>query len=220
MSQSTTKSQQLAEPFPREMEKTLSKGGTRLTYIPVSEVIARMNRVLGINAWSSQVISVERDTLDPDCIVAHVRVTADIDGAVVMKDGYGGQTIKRTKQGNIVDLGDEYKGAVSDAFKKACQMLGVGLYLARAEEALEAEAELTEPEPAKPAIPETIHELWGVMLSVVSSLDASGKAALNDFWAEHSGGRPKPRPETATENDLEALIAEATRLSFGGEYID
>ena len=121
---------QLSEPFPREMERTLSKGGTRLTYIPVSEVIARMNRVMGIGSWSSEVIKVERDSLDPDFIVAHVRVTANIDGQQVIKDGLGGQTIKRTKAGTIVDLGDEYKGAVSDAFKKACQMLGVGLYLA------------------------------------------------------------------------------------------
>lgn len=220
MTTKTDTHHQLSEAFPREMEKTLSKGGTRLTYLPVSEVIARMNRVLGINSWSSQVISVQRDALDPDFIVAHVRVTADIDGKTIVKDGLGGQTVKRTKQGNIVDLGDEYKGAVSDAFKKACQMLGVGLYLARAEEALEVEAELAEPEPPKQSISSEVQELWATMLSVVSTLDATGKAVLNDFWAEWGEGRPKPRPETATAEDLEALIAEATRLSFGGEYVD
>lgn len=210
--------QQLAEPFPREMERSLSKGGTKLTYIPVSEVITRMNRTIGPNAWSSEVIKVERDTLDPDFIVAHVRVTATIDGQIVVKDGLGGQTIKRTKKGDIVDLGDEYKGAVSDAFKKACQMLGVGLYLARKEEAMEVEAE-QDAEPEQTIDPE-IKRLWAQMVEVVASLDAPSKQALNEFWAEWADGKPKPKMETATAEDLDALIAEATRLAFGGEYTD
>jgi hypothetical protein len=212
--------QQLSEPFPREMEKILKKGGASLTYIPVSEVIARMNRVLGVNGWNSQVIKVERDALDPDFIVAHVQVTATIDGVLVAKDGLGGQTVKRKKDGGIVDLGDEYKGAVSDAFKKACQMLGVGLYLARAEEAMDVEAEMNTPaEPVRTIDPE-IEQLWKNFLDAVKQLDDDGKKALNEFWAEWGEGRPKPKIETAEAVDLEALIAEATRLSFGGEYVE
>lgn len=38
---------ELSEPFPPEMERELRKGGTTLVYIPVSEVIARLNRILG-----------------------------------------------------------------------------------------------------------------------------------------------------------------------------
>lgn len=214
----TTHYEQFSQPFPKEMEKVLSKGGTRLTYIPVSEVINRMNRVIGVDGWSSEVIKVDRDALDPDFIVAHVRVVATIGSQVVTKDGFGGQKIKRTKAGDIVDLGDEYKGAVSDAFKKACQMLGIGLYLARAEEALEADAEMYA-EPA-PTISDEVKTLWDNFIQVVGQLDADGKKALNDFWAEWSDGKPKPRLENATVEDLDALIAEATRLTFGGEYVD
>jgi hypothetical protein len=57
----------------------------------------------------------------------------------VTKDGFGGQKIKRTKAGEIVDLGDEFKGAFSDALKKAAQQFGVALYLARSDEALSIE---------------------------------------------------------------------------------
>ena len=32
--------QNLSEPFPREVERSMKKGGTSLTYIPVSEVIS------------------------------------------------------------------------------------------------------------------------------------------------------------------------------------
>ena len=134
--------QALSEPFDPPVEKQLKKGGTSLTYIPVSEVISRLNRVLGVDMWSYEIISCKRDNLDPDYIVAHIRLTAtfvpteNAPALTVVKDGIGGQKIKRTKNGDIVDLGDEMKGAVSDALKKAAQHLGVGIYLARSEEAI------------------------------------------------------------------------------------
>ena len=117
----------LSAPFPREVERQLDKGGITLTYIPVSEVIARLNDVFGVLGWSYTLERCDRDTLDPDFLVAHVRMTV----GDVTRDGVGGQTIKRKRDGGIVDLGDEYKGAVSDALKKAAQSFGVGLYLAR-----------------------------------------------------------------------------------------
>ena len=123
----------LAAPFPREVEKTLVKSGVSLTYIPVSEIITRLNKVLGIDSWSLNIIRCERDAIDPDYIVAHVRLTwlPSEPMPIVIRDGIGGQKIKRSKTGEIIDLGDEMKGAVSDALKKAAQSMGIGLYLAR-----------------------------------------------------------------------------------------
>ena len=60
----------LAEPFPVEMEKTLVKSGMSLVYLPVSEVINRLNKVLGPESWSFTVISIERDQYDNDEIIA------------------------------------------------------------------------------------------------------------------------------------------------------
>ena len=130
--------QALAAPFPREVEKTLVKSGTSLTYIPVSEIITRLNEVLGIDSWSLNIIRCERDAIDPDYIVAHARLTWHLSHLsdkepMVIRDGIGGQKIKRSKTGEIIDLGDEMKGAVSDALKKAAQSMGIGLYLARRE---------------------------------------------------------------------------------------
>ena len=125
--------QALAAPFPREVEKTLVKGGVSLTYIPVSEIITRLNEALGIDLWSLNIIRCERDVIDPDYIVAHARLTWHPSDSqpMVIRDGIGGQKIKRSKSGEIIDLGDEMKGAVSDALKKAAQSMGIGLYLAR-----------------------------------------------------------------------------------------
>ena len=161
---------ELTEPFPPEVERILRKAGTALTYIPVSEVITRMNRVFGVKGWSSEIVKCERDALDPDFIVAHVRLTlATRWGETVQKDGFGGQKIKRTKSGDIVDLGDEFKGAVSDALKKAAQQFGIALYLARSDEALSLEVEQDNIAAAPKVIPKVLPKLLRLFSNDVTS---------------------------------------------------
>jgi len=208
----------LSEPFPPEMERELRKGGTTLTYIPVSEVIARLNRCFGVTNWSSEIIRCERDTLDPDFIVAHVRLTIGEGGFGVSKDGFGGQKIKRTKQGEIVDLGDEFKGAVSDALKKAAQQFGVGLYLARSDEALSIEIEHDRQANTPPVDP-AISALWKQFRDITGSFNAQQRERLNAFWTEYSNGAPKPTIETANTQVLMALIEESIKISFPGSEI-
>lgn len=201
----------LNEAFPKEVERQLKKGGTSLTYIPVSEVISRLNKVLGYDGWAYEIIKCERDALDPEFIVAHVRL--NVYGTdrftSVTKDGFGGQKIKRTKNGDIVDLGDEFKGAVSDALKKAAQALGVGLYLARTEEAMDAVEAIPEP-----VINPVIEELWTNFVSLSKSLSPEHKTRLGAFWEKYSNGRPKPTKATATQEDLTALLEHCLVLSF------
>lgn len=211
---------ELSEPFPPEMERELRKGGALLIYIPVSEVIARLNRVFGTLGWSTEIIKCERDALDPDFIVAHVRLRIMTDGYTsVEKDGFGGQKIKRTKAGDIVDLGDEFKGAVSDALKKAAQQLGVGLYLSRSDEALNLEIE-REIAANTPQVDPGISSLWNKFREATKEFNAEQKTKLNDFWGSYSGGRPKPSLETATMKDIMALIEEATRIAFPGSEFE
>ena len=203
---------ELNEQFPKEVERQLKKGGASLTYIPVSEVISRLNKVFGFDGWSYEIVKCERDLLDPDFIVAHVRmmVYSDPDHfACVTKDGFGGQKIKRTKQGDIVDLGDEFKGAVSDALKKAAQALGVGLYLARTEEAMEAEAEAS--------VNPEIELLWEQFVELSRGLSPENKVSLNDFWKSYAGDRAKPTRNTAKKDDLEALIQQCLNFAFAVE---
>lgn len=208
----------LAEPFAPEVEKVLKKGGASLTYIPVSEVITRMNKVFGIDGWSSEIIKCERDAHDPDFIVACVRITAYTLGErflSVTKDGYGGQKIKRTKQGDIVDLGDEFKGAVSDALKKAAQQFGVGLYLARSEEALS----LDEAEEAAASAPR-VSDMYPKFKTFLDKFTAEQKSEVKTFWSKYSDGRPTPKPHEFTDKELQALIAECVRIEFGGTPVE
>jgi hypothetical protein len=206
----------LSEPFPREMERQLKKGGTSLTYIPVSEVITRLNKTLGVDGWSYEVIKCERDTLDPEFIVAHVRlsVMGNDKFGYVTRDGIGGQKIKRTKAGDIVDLGDEFKGAVSDALKKAAQALGVALYLARSEEAMLEEYSSEREQQIQEAVDPEVASLWEDFVTTLKMLSADQKTEINTFWVEYSGGRPKPTKTTATADDLHALLQCAFKLAM------
>ena len=179
---------QLSEPFPAEVEKQLKKGGASLTYIPVSEVITRLNKVLGVDMWSYEIVKCERDALDPDYIVAHVRLSATFvptekaPNIIVTKDGIGGQKIKRTRNGDILDLGDEMKGAVSDALKKAAQHFGVGLYLARSEES--RHLEYVEEQAVSPISSEHFDRLR----KVLNSQTQDGIEGAKKYWATISNG--------------------------------
>jgi len=217
----------LAEPFPVEMEKTLVKSGMSLVYLPVSEVINRLNKVLGPESWSFTVISIERDQYDNDEIIAHINLSIDFgDGKIVNKHGIGGQSVKRAKStGKPIDLGNDFKGAVSDALKKAAQQLGVGLYLARSADAMDIEdamdADLVNKSTiaAQQNISPEVSQKWENFMSIVKSLSSEKKSELNAYWDKASSGQPKPRKETITPDALDGLITEATRLSFGGGTI-
>jgi recombination DNA repair RAD52 pathway protein len=210
----------LAEPFPQEMEKVVVKSGVQLIYIPVSEVINRLNKFLGMENWSFEIISCGRDQADPDYILAHARITYTPEGgAPIVRDGFGGSKVKRSKQSSqIIDLGDDFKGAVSDALKKAAQTLGVGLYLSRSDDAMEAESFMDSAPALEPA--PKASDNWDRFTAIAGSLNKVQKEELNQFWASHSGGKPKPKRETASAADIDALIEEATRLSLGGEYVN
>lgn len=211
----------LVEPFAPEMERTLNKGGTRLTYIPVSEVITRLNRVFGVGGWSSQIVSCKRDDLDPDYIVASVTLSArvadsdDVTGGWISHDGIGGQKIKRTKSGDIVDLGDEMKGAVSDALKKAAQQFGIGLYLARDADAIEMEmAEYAEPEPLS-----EFDEQYERFMSLRKELDNEQVKKLRDWWEGYAGGRPVPKRSEMTIEELQDMTVQVVAIKMGGTVI-
>lgn len=191
----------LKEPFPTQVLGTLNKGGTRLTYVPIAEVIVRLNDVFGVNGWSSEIVKAYRDPTDPDWVLAHVRLTATINDVTVSKDAYGGQPIKRTsQQKTIVDLGDEFKGAVSDALKKAAQQFGIGIELARKDEALrwdaaheqgeQAAAPAAQQQPAQQQAALATEEERKYIVDGIAKLIDTAKQQFREWWKENK--LPKP----------------------------
>lgn len=110
----------LTAPFAHTSE--LTKGGRTFTYIPSPELIERLNAVLGYFQWSYECDLVH---LNETFVVVKGRLS--VQGAVY--EQFGGQRINKNKQGEVIDLGDDFKGAASDAEKKCAAQIGVGLYL-------------------------------------------------------------------------------------------
>ena len=206
--------QKLSEQFPQEMERTLTKGGTNLTYIPVSEVITRMNKVLGVENWS---FSIKGYTEIGDSIVAHVTVVAVIEGKEVSRDGVGGQKIKRIKAtGLAVDYGDEVKGAVSDALKKAVQTLGIGLYLARSDDAMDIESAID----ASNTPPSEHEQKWENFKGISKALTKDQREQLAKAWTETYSNKPKPTSALDVDSDtLDFLVAQAVAAQMGGSVV-
>lgn len=127
--------------FPPSQLDSIPKEGKRLTYIPGGEVIQRLNDVLGVTGWEWKTGRIWRDEINSEWVLAYGDMTCTIDGKTSMKSGEGGVEVSLTrKDKTIVDLGDEFKGASTDALKKAAQRFGVGLWLARSKEARAYEA--------------------------------------------------------------------------------
>lgn len=206
----------LSERFAEEAHRTLNKSGAKLTYIPQAEVVTRLNRVFGVDKWSMEIVQAYRDAADPDWVIAKVRLVATIahaDGvATVVREGVGGQKIKRMKSGEPVDLGDEFKGAVSDALKKAATLFGIGLYLARDEDAIEAEEEAAANR--EPAVDPVVRQAYDAVSAVIRTLDKDQKEAIKAAWAERRGDL-KFTPENATLEDIKAIgaLCELSALS-------
>ncbi len=218
---------QLSDPFPVEMERTVNKSGRSLTYLPIAEVINKMNKVVGVGNWSSEIVDVRRDALDPDWVIAHVRVTVSLphqtmnERIVATYDGVGGQQVKRKKSGDIVDLGDEFKGAVSDALKKALQQIGLGLYLARTEDAMYADEAYEQPvvqeKPAQNVAPSISDEMWAVFAGHLEKMTKGEKDALSEWWSQNYPGQKKPTQSNATPEQIEACISQCVLIRLGAE---
>lgn len=174
----------LAAEFPPEAIKQVQKGRATLDYVPVSEVVTRLNNVLGLDGWQIVESEVWRDKLDTDWIIAKVTIEAEIDGRLKKRTGWGGQKIKMLNSGDgPVDLGDEFKGAASDALKKAASLLGVALHLSRDEEmiAFEEQQRLE----AERATEEQLDEIR----AFASNLSGEDEEEFKDWWKKNVGRR-------------------------------
>jgi hypothetical protein len=88
--------------------------------------------------------------------------------------------------GGPVDLGDEFKGASSDALKKCVSHLGVGLYLSRDEEMVALEEEGRK-EKAGPDLLKAVEDY-------IATIDDDTKAEFSEWWKSNhiprlAGGR-------------------------------
>ena len=106
--------------------KRKAKGGGQWTYVSVGYIEKVLNIVFGWD-WSFQIVEVFK-YLDARQIVVHGRLTVAFpNGKTVTKDQFGRCDIKfyRDPKKGPLDIGNDMKGAASDALKKCASLLGI-----------------------------------------------------------------------------------------------
>jgi hypothetical protein len=113
----------IERPFERELVRTRRGNfGAALSYVEGPEYIRRLNEAFD-GMWSFEVV--EYQILERDVIVL-----GRLQAGGVVKVAFGGASIKRGAQTNeSLNLADDLKAAATDALKKACSLLGIGLHL-------------------------------------------------------------------------------------------
>lgn len=186
-----TQAELLAEAFPSDQLKI--HPGKRLTYVPISEVVARLNRILGVGKWSTKLLDMteygSKETQSgvyPKWLCADVCLSGFLeDGSGFSYDGTGGQEVQFLTSGaGPVDIGDNRKGAMSDAIKKAAQNLGVALNLAREEEAMQYEEALKTAGVPK-ADPATLDSIAAFVKALPEG--DSKREEFKSFWNDMTG---------------------------------
>ena len=97
-------------------------------FLSGEQVASRLNHVLGVGKWMFAVLSQSYDEHNDEIVVLG-ELRAWIDGQWITRQQFGGQKPNRRKSGEITSIGNDYKGAATDAMKKCASLFGVGLYL-------------------------------------------------------------------------------------------
>ena len=113
----------LDRPFDQEAIKTRPGNfGKSLNYVEAHEYIRRLNEAYG-SMWSFNIV--QHEILDNEVIVVGKLTTHGF-----VKMAFGGSSITKAKDsGAIISIADDLKAAATDAFKKSCSFLGLGLHL-------------------------------------------------------------------------------------------
>jgi len=219
--------QRLAERFTAEAHQTKPGGKKELIYVTGEMVIARLNEVLGVDGWSFEVRNVQ--PLENE-VWALGRLTIYDEARTVVREQAGGQIIGRNRNtGEILELGNDIKGAITDCLKKCATLAGVGLYLYDQEERREVEADLREARraPARPPSqtdqkpPKSVHGPNSLPAAPLYPSDAARETARDRYrgLAEVAiaNGHPKAEQikakpvETLSDEQLHAGLAALTR---------
>jgi hypothetical protein len=138
--------QELKQPLPSE---ALSKHPTKtyLTSIKAIYVTDRFNEVFGVGAWTIKTEVVETSTGG----MVVVKVIFEVPALKFYYECYGGNNNGGEGSKNF-DLGDAYKGAITDALTKIGSWMGVGGEVYRNEVGKQPQAQKPETPKSKPVL--------------------------------------------------------------------
>jgi hypothetical protein len=209
---SLTTYQRLSERFPVEAHKTKSIGGRDLIYVDGEMVVSKLNEVLGFDGWSFEIGQI---TVLEDEVWATGKLTVYSGGRVIVREQAGGQIINRTRgiparpaqeadgerpyvpaqpaqKGQVIELANDIKGAVTDCLKKCATLVGVGLYLYDPVERRELDAEMREAKRGGPKGPGTASTSSARTTAPSPTAAAQAVDPKVDAAARMTGATPTP----------------------------
>jgi hypothetical protein len=197
-----------------KIEERRGLGGKTFKYLKPAPVIHRLNKVFGLN-WSYRVV--EREILE-DWVVAKVLLYVWDDqekDKVIEREAYGSASLERytagKNQGKLVDPGNAFKGAVSDAIKKAASTLGIGLHqlydLDEDSNGMSLDEELITPEEEKVKVEKPTPE------KVEEEIDLSDLSADPKPFDEPTVPDPAT-PDTGSTNEEGGMITDVQKTAI------
>ena len=138
--------------IPKDAVSQRDGGGKKLSYLETYYVIDRMNQVFGHLNWSNETLELRQLTTEgKPSYIARVRVSVELNGKYVFKDGVGYGSDKSGLNPHEMAA----KEAESDAFKRAAKnfgiSMGLGLYEKTGEFVDDGETQVAAKGPAKSA---------------------------------------------------------------------
>lgn len=108
------------------IKKRKGRGGRVFDYVETGYVVRKLNEVFN-GMWDFEILDQQ---VGKEHIWVKGKLTVkfmDRNGNIqtITKTQFGGSEVKRTKEGEIIDIGDDLKAAGSDALKKCASLLGI-----------------------------------------------------------------------------------------------
>jgi hypothetical protein len=138
--------ERLADPFENTFKD--QRGGVDLEYITGEQCVSRLNEVLGFCNWQFRILD---HGINPEADEVWVRGELRVSVAPLAtgaftyvectRQQFGSQKIQRGRNNGVPrDIGFDLKGAATDCLKKCASLIGIGLYLSKKEQPVQAAA--------------------------------------------------------------------------------
>jgi len=180
--------------------------GGSYSYHKGSDVIRRLNEAFG-HAWSSE--RLEERVIDDQVLILVSIYVVNKDGDTVTHQGYGSAQIARHKGNSaMIDLGNSYKSAYTNALKKAAEQFGIGL--GDDEDAVTKSNSSSAPRAAQspPRAPMQAPAAMPVRTPMASPAPLPARMAAG-------GTRPQAAPPVITQDAIDQVLDQA-QASVGG----
>ena len=113
----------LSEATPQnKIKQRPGPGGMTLNYVEIGYVVNKLDEAFN-HLWEFEILD---EKVGETQVWVKGRLTVHLaPDFSLKKEAYGGATIKKFKEGGVIDVGNDMKAAASDSLKKCSSLLGV-----------------------------------------------------------------------------------------------